>query len=131
MCCDRWAGLSSPGGIPVRIHRCVNSPWAPLQELCQTLCLPVFLGRAWPRQAACRSRLSCWVLNCSSSDLDLEELQSCVSQTSIFCGLSKALLGCLYNSHVPFLLCKQAICHLQARHLRFPCKLRALAYGGL
>lgn len=57
-----------------------EQPWAPLHVLCQALRSPPFLGRAWLWQAAWDPRLRSGVLNCSSSELDLEGLlRSCVT----------------------------------------------------
>lgn len=74
--------------------------WAPLCELCQALCLPFFLGRAWPRQTACGWRLSCGVLNCSSSHLNLEELQSCVTGPCFLWPVQSSLGLALQQSRV-------------------------------
>lgn len=89
-----------------RSHCDVGTAGVLLCTNCVRPCWSSFLGRAWPRQAGCGSGLSGRALSCSSSNPDL---QGCghVSQSLTFCGLSEALLGRLYSSHMSFLLCKQ------------------------
>lgn len=74
-----------------------NSRCAPLHELWH--CLPSFLRRAWPRQAGRSSRVNGRALNFSSSNPDLEELRSCVTDPCFLWPVQSSLGLALQQSH--------------------------------
>lgn len=105
---DRWAGLSSPAGIPVRenknknkvtLHTDIRTAGVLLCMNYDGHCLPSFLRRAWPRQAGRSSRVNGRALNFSSSNPDLEELRSCVTDPCFLWPVQSSLGLALQQSH--------------------------------